>query len=96
MEKDVCKLKNHPSWVMCARFSFAKIKTEINILHKGEIKMKTKKLFSLFAIVLVFGIVMIGFSLSNVDSKAIGATAVTLTDTEGTQTVLVAATETAT
>ena len=58
--------------------------------------MKTKKLFSLFAIVLVFGIVMIGFSLSNVDSKAIGATAVTLTDTEGTQTVLVAATETAT
>ena len=58
--------------------------------------MKMKKLFSLFAVGLVFGIVMIGFSLSNVDSKAVGATAVTLTDTEGTQTVLVAATETAT
>ena len=58
--------------------------------------MKTKKLLSLFAVVLVFGIVIFGISLSNVDSKAVGATAVTLTDTQGTQIALVEETETAT
>ena len=58
--------------------------------------MKMKKLLWLFAIALFIGVAMIGLGLSGVKSEAINATAVTLTATDGEQTVLIDAVETAT
>ena len=58
--------------------------------------MKMKKLFSFLAAALIIGVVVIGLGISGVESNAsVNATAVTLTATDGAQTVLADAAETA-